>query len=279
MFDALPYDDMILDIKQKGESYIKIPSLSIFPELIHGFTTRFGGVSTNEYTSLNLNYNKNDYPNNVRKNFEILGKKLGVGLDKMVLSHQVHDKNILHVNKSHGGMGIIRKRDYSNIDALVTDEANLLLITHYADCVPLYFYDPVKKVIALVHSGWKGTLLNIGVETLKELKGIYGCNMSDVHVAFGPHIQSCCFEVDSDVADMFHKTFSCAKRFTCLKENNKWHIDLKRIIMYNLLENGILESNVSGCQICTKCYKDVFFSHRGSKGITGTGTAFLMIRG
>lgn len=279
MLDALPYDQVILDIKRKGESYINIPPLSVFPELVHGFTTRFGGVSKKEYATLNLNYNKNDDPANVRNNFEILGKKLGVESDNMVLSHQVHGKDILYVTKSHAGMGVIRERSYSNIDALVTDEPDLLLITHYADCVPLYFYDPVKQVIALAHSGWKGTLLNIGVETLKKLESLFGCNPSDIHVAFGPHIQPCCFEVDYDVAEIFHKTFTCAKSFTFMKENNKWHIDLKRIIMYNLLKNGISEINVYGCQICTKCNKDIFFSHRGSNGITGTGAAFLMIRG
>ena len=129
MMDALHYHDIISKIKLNGESYIKIPSLSIFPELVHGFTTRFGGVSKNEYATLNLNYNKNDDPENVRNNFEILGKKLGIEPDNMVLSHQVHDKNILLVNKDHGGMGVIRKRDYSSIDSLITNETNLLLIT------------------------------------------------------------------------------------------------------------------------------------------------------
>lgn len=270
-------DDVLPKIIQKKESYIKIPSLSIYPELIHGFTTRFGGVSKDEYKTFNLNFNRNDDSKNVLRNFEILGNKLGVSLDNMVLSHQVHDKNLLRVEKYHGGMGIIKEREYHNIDGLITTESDLMLITYYADCVPLYFYDPSKKVIALVHSGWKGTLLNIGVEAIRKLKESFDCDPSNIVVAFGPHIKSCCFEVDYDVASIFFETFPNSKE--CIeKQNNKWHIDLERIIMYNLLNNGINPENILGCKICTKCHKSVFFSHRGSNGITGTGTAFLMIR-
>lgn len=274
------HDDRYIEtIIRNQKLYISIPALSTFPELIHGFTTRFGGVSTGEYASLNLNYNRNDDPNNVRKNFELLSLDLGVPLNNMVLSHQVHDKNVLKVESTHGGMGIVQERNYHRIDGLITHEADLMLITYYADCVPVYFYDPVKRVIALAHSGWKGTLLNIGAETLKALKDSYGCNPADIHVAFGPHIKSCCFEVDYDVADTFHKTFPWSKKFSSLREDSKWLFDLERIITYNLFDKGILHDKISGCPLCTKCHNDVFFSHRGSGGKTGTGAAFLMIRG
>lgn len=260
-------------------THIGIPALSEFPELVHGFTTRFGGVSTGDFASLNLNFNRPDPVENVMKNYRILGEELGVSLQDMVLSHQVHDRNVLSVDRRHAGMGLTRERSYHNIDGLATGETGLMLVTVYADCVPIYFYDPVKKVIALIHSGWRGTLLNIAAEAIKTLKEIYGCKPENIHAAFGPHIGACCFEVDKNVADSFSEAFGWAKDFIIQRPDRKWIIDLDGIITGSLLNSGLREEKISGCSICTKCHSDIFFSHRGSNGKSGTGAAFLMIRG
>lgn len=259
--------------------FIRIPSLSEFPELIHGFTTRHGGISSEEYATLNLNFNKADLKTNVFENFTRLSKKLAVPLEDMVLSHQVHDSKILPVSKEHSGMGIIKERCFSNIDGLATDCENLMLVTLYADCTPLYFYDPEKRVIALAHSGWRGTLLDIGGETVKLLRDKYGCDAQNLQVAFGPHIKKCCFEVDDDVAQMFFSTFEWACEFSSQRDDGKWVIDLQGIIIRSLLRYGVISRNISACNICTRCHNDIFFSYRGSNGKTGTGAAFMMIRG
>ena len=260
-------------------TYIGIPSLSDFPELIHGFTTRFGGVSTGDCASLNLNFNRPDPADNVMKNYRILGEQLGVSLEDMVLSHQVHDRNVLSVDKRHAGMGLTRERSYSDIDGLATNQLDLMLVTLYADCVPIYFYDPIKRVIALAHSGWKGTLLNIATEVIRTMKDVYFCRPENIHAAFGPHIQACCFEVDENVADSFLNTFMWAKDFIALRPDGKRIINLEGIITRNLWIEGVQEEKISSCSICTKCHRDIFFSHRGSNGKGGTGAAFLMIRG
>ncbi len=258
--------------------FIGIPALYAFPALIHGFTTRFGGVSTGDYATLNLNFNRPDPQINVKKNYDILSNELGVPLSDMVLSHQVHDNKILKVKKEHSGMGIVRERSYESIDGLVTQETGLMLVTYYADCVPIYFFDPVKKVIGLSHSGWRGTLLNIGGETLRVMKESYDCFPEDIFISYGPHIKTCCFEVDDDVADAFKSAFTWAQE--CItKRADKWIIDLEGIITRNLIIQGVSEEKISGCRVCTKCNSDVFFSHRGSQNQTGTGAAFLMIRG
>lgn len=258
--------------------FIGIPALTDFPELTHGFTTRFGGVSAGDYATLNLNFNRFDSKSNVKKNFAILSNELEVPLNNMVLSHQVHDKNILRVGKEHNGMGIVRERSYKSIDGLVTSETSLMLVTYYADCVPIYFYDSVNKVIGLSHSGWRGTLVNIGGEALNVMEEAYGCFPEDVFVAFGPHIKTCCFEVDRDVVDDFISVYTWAEKHIT-KRADKWVIDLESIIIRNLIQQGVLEEKISGCMVCTKCNSDVFFSHRGSQNQTGTGAAFLMIRG
>ena len=258
--------------------FIGIPALYDFPDLIHGFTTRFGGVSTGDYATLNLNFNRSDSESNVKKNYEILSHELGVPLNNMVLSHQVHDKKILKVGKEHSGMGIVRERSYDNIDGLVTQEPCLMLVTYYADCVPIYFYDPYNRVMVLSHSGWRGTLLDIGGETIRIMKESYGCSPENVYIAFGPHIKTCCFEVDKDVAEAFQSAYAWSENYIT-KRADKWIIDLERIIIRNLIKQGVSEEKVSGCRVCTKCHSDVFFSHRGSQNQTGTGAAFLMRRG
>jgi len=268
----------IEEVKAYKRPFIGIPAFYAFPELLHGFTTRFGGVSEGDFAALNLNFNRPDPSSNVRKNYDILSSQLGVPLNNMVLSHQVHDKKILKATKEHSGMGIVRERDYENIDGLVTQETYLMLMTFYADCVPIYFYDPVNKVIGLSHSGWRGTLLNIGGETIKVMKESYGCSPENIFVAFGPHIRTCCFEVDRDVADAFRSAFSWASNYIT-ERADKWIIDLEGIIIRNLMNMGVLEEKISRCGVCTKCNSDVFFSHRGSRNKTGTGAAFLMIRG
>lgn len=267
------------DVKSAGLRYIEIPVFSDFSDIVAGFTTRFGGVSEGDYATLNLNFNRPDPRENVLENFRRLSVDLGIPLENMVVSHQTHTKNVMHVSAAHAGMGITRDRSYTNIDGLLTSEKNLLLVTHYADCVPLYFYDSAKSVIALVHSGWRGTLMDIGGETVRELKRIYGSNAGDLIVAFGPHIRNCCFEVDRDVADAFKDKFIFAQEYMSHRSDGKWLIDLEGLISENLERQGVNSDNIYGCSICTKCNNDIFFSHRGSNGRTGTAAAFMMIKG
>lgn len=259
--------------------FVEIPSLAGFPELVQGFTTRFGGVSTGDYATLNLNFNRPDPKENVIENFRILGRELNVSLDNMVLSCQVHDNKVLPVDVEHAGMGITRERSYSSADGLASNNTGLMLVTYYADCVPLYFYDPHKKVMALSHSGWRGTALDIAGKTMDVLLKTYQCNPEDIYVSFGPHIKKCCFEVDNDVAEIFRSSFRWAKSFIKKRDNHKWHIDLEGIITRSMLRRQVKLDHISGCNICTKCNRHIFFSHRGSKGKTGTGAAFMMIRG
>ncbi|NMA67361.1 MAG: peptidoglycan editing factor PgeF, partial [Clostridiaceae bacterium] len=247
----------LADVKEKGARYINLPAFLEFPELIAGFTTRFGGVSTGEFATLNLSFTRSDIKANVLKNYKLLSEDLDVPLNNMVLSHQTHSRNVMPVSKEHSGMGITKNRDYTDIDGLITDENSLMLITYYADCVPLYLYDPVRRVIGLTHSGWKGTLQDIAGETIRKMCNIYGSNPSDIHAAFGPHIRNCCFEVDSDVAKEFKK-INNAKEHMFLREDGKWMIDLENIITESFKGHGIKPGKIYKCNICTKCHKDVF---------------------
>ena len=135
-------------IRLKRPRIIEIPGMKDIPELLQGYTTRFGGVSQAPYESLNLNFYKEDDPSRVMENFRLLSEELGVPLEDMVLSKQVHGSRILRVYNAHRGMGIVRERSYDPVDGLTTDIPGIMLVTYYADCVPLYFYDPVRKPYA-----------------------------------------------------------------------------------------------------------------------------------
>lgn len=267
----------LANVKEEGLRYITLPAFSEFPEIVAGFTTRFGGVSTGEFATLNLSFTRSDDKSNVFENYRLLSEDLGVPLNNMVLSYQTHSKNVMTVSKEHSGMGLVTDRTYTDTDGLITDETSLMLVTHYADCVPLYFYDPFKKVAGLTHSGWKGTLQDIAGETIKKMRDVYGCIPENIRAAFGPHIRNCCFEVDVDVAGEFAK-IDYAKGHIFSRNDGKWMIDLENIIIESLKRQGLREDNIFRCNICTKCHKEIFFSHRGSRGKSGTAAAFIMIK-
>lgn len=258
--------------------FIDIPGMAGFSELVQGFTTRYGGVSSGPFESLNLNFFRGDDPGKVLENFRLLAEDLGVSPDDMVLSKQVHGCSILRVDESHKGMGIVRERSYGPVDGLTTDIPGIMLVTYYADCVPLYFYDPVKKAICLSHSGWRGTLLDMAGKSVKTMIDCYNSRPENIRVGIGPHIRSCCFEVGEDVAGLFFEKYPKPESYARRNEKGKWTLDLEAIIRKSLSTQGIQEKHVYGCGICTRCEHDVFFSHRGSGGHTGTGAAFLMIR-
>ena len=149
--------------EQTGKlEYLTFPSLTDTGIVKHLFTTRMGGVSTGIFESLNLNFERGDDPEKVRTNYERVAGVLGCSVADMVLSKQTHTTNIRKVTEEDCGKGIIRPLDYTDVDGLITDRKGIVLVTSYADCVPLYFVDPVKKAIGLAHSGWRGTAMGMG---------------------------------------------------------------------------------------------------------------------
>lgn len=265
-------------IEENGVEYIRFNNLEKYSDiLIHGFTTRRGGVSEGIYQSLNMAFNKKDKRENVEENYRRISDVLGIDTRNMVLSNQVHDNKIRIVDESDRGKGIYRDSDIIGIDGLMTNTQDVALVTFYADCVPVFLFDPVKKVISLVHSGWRSTLKEISKEAVLKMKEVYGCQPSDIEAAVGPSIGQCCFEVDEDVYLQFLSTFKwCGEH--CKKVEDKWFIDLPGIIKKNLLEEGLEESKIVLSEICTKCNNDVFFSHRGDKGKTGTLSAIMQLK-
>jgi YfiH family protein len=266
-------------LKQKKELlYIQFENLVKYENILtHCFTTRHGGVSRGECTSLNLSFNRNDSRENVIQNYKLLADAIGVDFKKMVLSNQVHDNKIKIVGLEDAGKGLARESDIIGYDGLSTNQSGIPLVTFYADCVPVLFLDPVKKAITAVHSGWKSTVKNISLEAVKLMQSTYGSDLGDIQVAIGPSICRDCFEVDTDVYDCFKDKFSWCDEYTEFK-NGKCYIDLQRIIKHVLVDAGIPDNNISISDVCTRCNTDVFFSFRGDNRKTGSLAAVMMLK-
>ena len=261
-----------------GLQYVKFYNFEKHKDMVkHCFTTRKGGVSVGECDSLNMGFNRKDERQNVLENYRRISNALGIDSKNMVFSNQVHDNKIKVVSEKDRGKGIIIENDIIGFDGLITDKKDVALVTFYADCVPIFFFDPVKKVIGIAHSGWRGTVKEIAKVMINMFRDNYGSRVEDIETAIGPSIGKCCFEVGEEVHEEFIDVLVWAKEY-CLKEElDKWYIDLQAIIKKTLLNSGILEDKICLSGICTKCNKDLFFSHRGYNGKTGSLAALMQL--
>jgi YfiH family protein len=259
--------------------YLYFPLLELTGAVRHGFSTKLGGVSRGEFATLNFTSTRGDDPEAVAENYRRFAAAIGVNEKDMVLSWQTHTTNIRICTEADRGMGITKARPYGDVDGLMTDVPGLVLVTFYADCVPLYFLDPVKKVIALSHSGWKGTVNRMGEVTVRKMQEVYGSDPADILACIGPSICRDCYEIGSDVAVEFEKAFSSASLPGILKErpDGKYQLDLweaNRIILH---EAGIIKDHMAVTDICTCCNPELLFSHRATAGRRGNLGAFLSL--
>ncbi len=248
-------------------------------ELIHGFSTRLGGVSTGHLSSLNLSFSRGDKTENVMTNHMRLADCMGYDYKKLVFSDQVHKTNIRICTEEDAGKGIIRESDIKETDALITDVPGLPLITFYADCVPLYFYSHEKRVVALAHSGWRGTVAGIGTKVLLKMKEVYGVRPEEVICGIGPSICKNCYEVSEDVADEFRNKYTKEQFEDMIEEKNdgKYLLDLHKACRYNFIAGGAVPENIAVTDICTCCNDSLLFSHRKTGGMRGNLAAVIML--
>lgn len=258
---------------------LKYPLLEQTGIVEHCFTTRIGGVSKGIYESLNLSFTRGDEDAAVRENFRRLAGAMKTDVSKFVFTDQTHTTNVRRVTAEDAGKGIVKERDYTDIDGLITNEPGLVLSTFYADCVPLYFVDPVHRAIGMSHSGWKGTVEKMGAATITAMKREFGTEAKDLVCAIGPSICQDCYEVSEDVADAFKEAFpGHADEILLDKKNGKYQLDLWRTNEIVLTEAGVLKENIAVTNICTCCNPDLLFSHRASHGKRGNLGAFIYLR-
>ena len=282
---------MALGLKYKNEEPILEEAGTVTPFLEfplfkntgivrHGFSTRLGGVSKGYYSSMNLSFERGDDPEAVRENFRRMGAAIGVSCEDMVLSKQTHTTNVRIVTEEDRGKGILKERDYTDVDGLITDRPGICLVTSYADCVPLYFVDPVRKVIGLSHSGWRGTVGKIGKHTVELMQETFGCRPEDILAAVGPSVCMDCYEVSEEVIDKFREAFDKEnwEQLFYKKANGKYQLNLWKANELIFLESGILAEHMAITNVCTHCNSEILYSHRTMGNKRGNLCAFLALK-
>ena len=260
---------------------IESPLLQEIRGLRHGFSTRKGGVSKEHLSSLNLGFNLGDEKEKVLENFRILGSLFEAKPEDFVLTQQTHSVNVRHVGREDRGKGIFRERDYTDVDALMTDEEGVILSAFSADCVPILFYDKGQRAIASCHSGWRGTHGRILARVIEAMQREFSSKPEEIYIAIGPSICKNCYEVSEDVGEAFLDAFPALREMTKNASpiervsEEKFHIDLWELNRWIALENSIPAENISISGYCTMERPDLFFSHRYSQGKRGVQGAFI----
>ena len=260
---------------------IESPLLQEIRGLRHGFSTRKGGVSKEHLSSLNLGFNLGDEKEKVLENFRILGSLFEAKPEDFVLTQQTHSVNVRHVGREDRGKGIFRERNYTDVDALITNEEGVILTAFSADCVPILFYDKGHRAIASCHSGWRGTHGRILARVIEAMQREFSSKPEEIYIAIGPSICKNCYEVSEDVGEAFLDAFPALREMTKNASpiervsEEKFHIDLWELNRWIALENSIPAENISISGYCTMERPDLFFSHRYSQGKRGVQGAFI----
>ncbi len=273
-------EEHIFDEIEADTPYLEYPLFQNTGIVKHGFSTRLGGVSQGCYSSLNLSFTRGDAEERVKENFRRIGNAMGIRCEDMVFTHQTHTTNVRIVSEEDRGCGIIKPRTYSDVDGLVTNIPGICLVTFYADCVPLYFVDPVKKVIGLSHSGWRGTVGKIGRVTIDKMCREYGSNPEDILAAVGPSICQNCYEVSENVIILFQENFQEEfwPELFYKKANGKYQLNLWKANELIFREGGILPEHIAVTNLCTHCNSEIMYSHRQAGDKRGNLCAFLALK-
>lgn len=269
-----------LEEAEGGVPLLKFSKLDQAGIAEHGFTTRAGGVSKGMFASLNLSYTRGDEKAAVDENFRRIAVSLHAELSDFVLSDQTHTVNVRKVTAEDRGKGIVKERGYHDVDGLITNEPGIVLSTFFADCVPLYFIDPIRHAIGLCHSGWRGTVARIGRVVVNAMADAYQSQPGDLICAIGPSICQACYEVSEDVALQFRKAFPDAGgELLVASAPGKYQLDLWKANELVLTQAGVLASHIATTDLCTCCNAKLLFSHRASHGKRGNLGAFLKLKG
>lgn len=241
------------------------------------FSTRLGGISEGCLAELNLGWNRGDSPDVVRENYRRICPALGINEESLVFSDQVHDTVVEYVTESHQAGANFEKK-LTGVDGLCTDQKGITLATSYADCVPLFFADPVKQVIASSHSGWKGTVGQIGRKTIEHMEKRFGCQPEHMLALVGPSICQECYEVSQDVMDQFATVYSAEELSEIAAPGvaeGKYQLDLWAACYHTIKRAGVPAENIQVSRICTCCQPELLFSHRATQGHRGNLNGFI----
>ena len=214
------------------------------------------------------------------QNYKSLCQAIDTKSQYLAKTNQEHTEQVKVVQeKVNFHKSYFKLERYNKTDGLITNQKNIMLVTTNADCILLLFFDPVKKVIANTHSGWRGTLQRISVETIKKMKTEFNCNPEDILCCICPSIRKCHFEVEKEVKESFEKEFQDLENIDEIIEetvaNQKWNIDTIKINQKILQKEGLKPENIIDSKICSVCHSDLIHSYRVEKQGYGLNTALI----
>ncbi|ADU30460.1 peptidoglycan editing factor PgeF [Evansella cellulosilytica] len=245
-------------------------------KLITGFTTKNGGLSESPFSSFNLGLHVNDDAQTVATNRNKLSELIDFPTSRWACSDQVHENKVVKVTNKMAGSGVY---DYQNsiksTDGVYTTETNILLALCFADCVPLYFYEPKKEIVGIAHAGWKGTVKNIVGEMVHKWTKDENVDPANIKAAIGPSIGPCCYVVDDHVIHFVNDVLQGEHKPYSKVSAGQYALDLKQLNLQLMVASGILKENIDVSHYCTSCSESLFFSHRRDKGKTGRMVSFI----
>lgn len=248
--------------------YLTVPEWRARPGLVHGFAGRRGGRSSGRYAGLNCSFRVGDDPEAVRENICDLKKGAGLHDLKIVTMRQVHGDAITDIDDEN-------LKEAGEADGMAAARPRIFLGVLTADCVPILFAARDRKVVGVVHAGWRGTLSGLAPKMVEHLRRRYGAEPSSLEVALGPAIGSCCYEVGSDVLDpLTRKWGEPVARATALRDGKRF-LDLRRVNAALLEAAGVPAAQLFTIGPCTSCSPEDFYSYRRQKGETGRQLSFI----
>ena len=267
----------IVERTEQGVPFLLSEGLSAAGGVVHGFSTRLGGVSTGMWDSLDLGLNRGDDPTRVQENYRRFFAAVGAEGSPMAMCDQVHGTDIHHVTTADCKADPYVKKGLV-ADGLMTAIPGIALIVFHSDCIPVLLYDPVRRVIAALHAGWRGTAAGIVTNAVAQMTRFYGTNPADILAAIGPGIDKCCFETHEDVPNTVTAAMAGnGLPFIQLKENGKFSVDLKGINARRLELAGVSPDHIDLCRECTCCQPERFWSHRRQGTQRGSMAALIQL--
>ncbi|MBD1379946.1 peptidoglycan editing factor PgeF [Metabacillus arenae] len=268
---------MTNSFSHENQSILKITQLK---DVVAGFSTKNGGVSKSHFESLNTGLHVHDDPEDVINNRRRIADFLSFPLESWVCAEQTHKDRIKKVSRLDAGKGATEYlTSIQDTDGLYTGEKGLLLVLCYADCVPIYFYDHDKKLVGVVHAGWKGTVANIAGKMIQRWKQEENSAIESIQAVIGPSICENCYVVDDYVVDQVNKHLhkSDDKPYEEVSKG-QYRLDLKKLNRQLLLKAGLKQEQIHSSSLCTSCHSDLFFSHRRDRGKTGRMMSFIGLK-
>lgn len=269
-------NENIIHVKNKNIEYLQFKKLLQYSEIKYAYVI---GLDKNFKIFSEPKNNKEKEKNNLsKKSYKEICDELNIKYKNIVNTDQSHTDNIQIIkNKINNDKPDFNL--YKDTDGLITNKKNIILSTINADCILLVFYDPIKKVIANVHSGWRGTIKRISVKTIEKMKEKYNCNPQDIICCMSPSIRKCHFEVDNDVYQIFKNEYKDLKNFDelAIKNNDKWNIDTIEINRAILKNAGLKKENIIDSGICSVCNKNLIHSYRGMGEEAGRATQIISL--